>query len=52
MQTVPVPHNRLLISLFLLLLVALTAIPAPDAHGADLRIIYSNDIRGELEPCG
>jgi len=30
----------------------LVAIPARTVHSTDLRIIYSNDIRGELEPCG
>ncbi len=36
----------------LLLLLALLAGPVPAARGAGLRIIYGNDVRGELEPCG
>ncbi len=38
--------------LFLLLLLLLQAAPVCTARSAELRIIYSNDVRGELEPCG
>ncbi len=34
------------------LLCGLLAGQACTARGAGLRIIYSNDLRGELEPCG
>ncbi len=44
-------HNTFLF-LLLLLLQGLVTGPGQTARAAGLRIIYSNDIRGELEPCG
>lgn len=36
---------------FSVLLVVMTLLPTP-AKGSKLTVLYSNDIRGEIEPCG
>ena len=52
MQSVPTRVDRIFLFLLLFLLPCLTAGQLPAARGAGLRIIYSNDVHGELEPCG
>jgi hypothetical protein len=39
-------------NLFLyIIILSLTALPMP-SHASDFTMIFSNDIRGETEPCG
>lgn len=48
------PDRHILFSILstLLLHLLLTAAPVTTAGAAELAIIYSNDIIGEIEPCG
>ncbi|MCL7488559.1 MAG: hypothetical protein M8357_10350 [Desulfobulbaceae bacterium] len=41
-----------LLVLTLALSLQLTSMTSPAAHASELVILYSNDIRGETEPCG